>query len=462
MHVSATGWWVEEAGPRAARPPLEGDRTADVVVIGGGYTGLWTAWHILSLEPSAKIAIVEADRCGHGPSGRNGGFCESYWRALPLLRRAFGDDGARRLAEASSETVTAIGAWCEQEDVDAWFHQAGSLLVATGPAQRSRVAEIVAASAALGAPERAVALDRAAVRARCASPAFGEAVLVPDFATVHPARLAFGLRDRLLAAGVEIHEGTRVREVRELPGALRAVTDAGSITASSGVLAINAAMRGWPGFARRVAAASSHVVVTEPVPDVLERLGWTGGESITDGGALVHYFRTTRDQRIVFGWAGGPIPCGARLGGRAERSQATLAEVRRELVRFFPQLKGRRVTHGWGGPIDVSPNNLPQVDSHGRLHVGFGYTGNGVGPSHLVGRTLAALALDRRDAFTALPIVGSRPGGVPPEPLAWAGGAVVRAALAHRDRRDAEGRRPNPVASAVTALPRLLGIQLGR
>jgi glycine/D-amino acid oxidase-like deaminating enzyme len=153
---------------------------------------------------------------------------------------------------------------------------------------------------------------------------------------------------------------------------------------------------------------------------------------------------------------------GARLGGRIEIDAQVLKRVERDLLRTFPQLAGRALTHGWGGPIDVSPNNLPQVDSVDGLHIGFGYTGNGVGPSHLVGRVLASMALDLRDEPTRLPIVGSRPSGVPPEPLAWVGGSVVRAALIHLDSREAQHRTANSVARAVAALPRLLGIRLGR
>jgi glycine/D-amino acid oxidase-like deaminating enzyme len=467
LKVTATGWWLSDAEATTVTTPrlpaLAGDSSADLVIVGGGYTGMWTAWHALVQAPGARVVLLEKDRCGSGPSGRNGGFCESYWRAGPLLRAAFGDQPARHLADASSDSVLAIGRWCEDNEVDAWFDQSGTLLVATNALQDSRVDAIVDAAAALGAGDRAIRLDPDEVQARCASPTFGRAALVPDFATVHPGRLALGLRQRVLEAGVAIFEDSAVNRARRLPGGdLRFECAGGSVTASAGVLAINAATKGWRPLAGRTAVASSHMVVTEPVPDVLEELGWRGGESITDGSRLVHYFRTTKDHRIVFGWAGGRIPLGSRLGGRTEVDPATLEMVKRDLVRTFPQLTGRRVTHGWGGPIDVSPNNLPQIDTVDGLHVGFGYTGNGVGPSHLVGRILASMAFDLRDESTRLPIVGSHPGGVPPEPLAWAGGSTVRAALAHLDRRDADERRGHPAARAVAELPGLLGIRLGR
>lgn len=434
-----------------------------MAILGGGYTGLWTAWSILAAAPEARVVLLEGNVCGHGPSGRNGGFCESYWRAAPALRAAFGDEAARRLADASSDSVSAIGRWCAEQGVDAWFEQRGSMLVATGPRQESRVDEIVAAAQALGAPDRVRRLTASEVQARCFSTAFGRGLLVPDFATVQPARLALGLRSRLLGAGAVVYERSPVTRLAAFPGGdVRVECLGGSVRARSCVVAIGAAARGWPEAAPRVAVASSHIVATEPVPDVLDQLGWRGGESITDGATLVHYFRPTRDGRIVFGWAGGRFPVGARLHGRIEVDPETIATVRRDLVRFFPQLAARRVSHAWGGPIDVSPTNLPQVDSVGPVHFAFGYTGNGVGPSHLVGRVLADLALGRRSELTRLPMVGSRAADVPAEPLAWLGGSLVRAALDHIDRRDAAGRQPARAALAVAALPRLLGIRLGR
>ena len=191
---TATGWWLEEAGADAARPSLEGGHDVDVVVIGGGYTGLWTAWHLLELEPAARVAILEADLCGHGPSGRNGGFCESLWLRVPALRARLGDAGARAVAEESSRSVEAIRRWCREQGVDAWFDQSGYLLASTAPAHDAVVRREVDAAAAVGAPERVVPLDEVALRARCDPPVLRGGGLVPDFATVHPARLALGLR----------------------------------------------------------------------------------------------------------------------------------------------------------------------------------------------------------------------------------------------------------------------------
>jgi glycine/D-amino acid oxidase-like deaminating enzyme len=230
------------------------------------------------------------------------------------------------------------------------------------------------------------------------------------------------------------------------------------------VLATGPALAGYRPLRRRLTVTSSHMVVTEPVPDLLAELGWTGGECITDSRALIHYFRTTPDGRIAFGWGGGRVVPGARLKGRAELDRDVVAEVERQLRRFFPSLRQRRVEHAWGGPIDVSPTHLPVVGSvdRDRIHYAFGYTGNGVAPSRIAGRILASLALDRRDQITRLPIVDPPPVRVPPEPLRYAGGTVVRAALLRRERLEDQGRRADPVTRGIAGLPERIGVHIGR
>jgi glycine/D-amino acid oxidase-like deaminating enzyme len=457
----ARSWWLDEAGG-VDRPaaPLRGDVAADVVVVGGGYTGMWTAWHLA--EAGTLVALVEADVCGHGPSGRNGGFVEDEWLSLPALRARFGDEGALALCRAAEASVGAIGAWCAEHGVDAWFAGGGQLVVSTAPAQDGVGDEAVRAAAELGVADRVVALSQAEVAARCASPVFRGAVWLPAGCTVQPARLGLGLRARLIERGVRMFERSRVRRVIDGGGV---ETDGGRVRAGHVVLGAGGALAAFAPLRGRLTVASSHIVLTEPVPDVLEQLGWTGGEAITDGRALLHYFRTTRDGRIAFGWAGGRLAMGARLRGRVEVDPAVAAAAREHLVRMFPALRGREVTHAWGGPIDIVPSRMATVGSlpSGRVHFAYGYTGNGVGPSQLAGRILASLALERRDAFTALPIVDPpRDRAVPPEPLRYAGGSLVLAAMKRVEAAEERGERASAAARFVAGLPGRLGITVGR
>jgi glycine/D-amino acid oxidase-like deaminating enzyme len=458
MRHTRYGWWLEDAGRIEPTPPLEGDASADVVVVGAGYLGLWTAWHLKALAPSADVLALEAGLAGHGPSGRNGGFVSTLWDDLATLRDRVGDARALEVARASERGVHGIGAWCEQQGVDAWLRPAPTLVVATSEAQLESTRGAAEACAALGVPDEVRPIGPDELRERCDAGFLG-GVLLRTSATVHPARLALGLRAKALEAGVRLHEHTRVRRL-DREGA--PVTRSGRVRAGSTVLAVNSATVGFAGFRLAHAVASSHLVITEPVPDVLEELGWTGGEPIVDGRTLLHYTRTTRDGRIAFGWGGGRMGIGARRLDRLEVDAAAARTARDDLFRMFPQLAGRRVVQAWGGPIDVSPTHLPIFGSRGRVHHGFGFTGNGVGPSYLGGEILARLALDRRDELTRLALVDPEPKRMPPEPLRWLGGTAIRAALVRADAAEDAGRRPGALTRLVAGLPRRLGLHLPR
>ncbi|HEX3733713.1 MAG TPA: FAD-binding oxidoreductase [Solirubrobacterales bacterium] len=465
MEHTRHGYWLEEAGSVPPAPPLAAAGAADVVIVGGGFTGLWAAWHIKQLEPEARVVLLEADGCGRGPSGRNGGFCNAMWFQLASMRRRWGDEPALAVARAAQEAVEGIGAFCEGEGVDAWFRQAGYMQVSTAAAHDGVLARALEACRELGAGERLTALSHEEVMARCAAPLFRAGAISPSGATVQPARLALGLRARLLARGVELHESSPVLAVRDAGSGVEARTAIGSVCAGAAVLAIGAAARSSRGpLHNRLSVASSHVAVTEPVPDLLEAIGWTGGECIIDGRALVDYFRTTPDGRIVFGWGGGRIAMGARLGGRSELDPEVVAAVAAHLHAFFPGLAGRAIAHAWGGPIDASPTHLPLVVplAGGRAFVAAGYTGNGVGPSHMVGRTLASLALDRRDEPSRLAFVDPSPPRIPPEPFQWIGGEAIRAALIAKENAELAGRPPSLVSSALAGLPARIGFHIGR
>ena len=453
------GWWLEEAQDVTPTRPLEGDTHADVVIVGGGYLGMWTAWHLLELEPELDIVLLESAVCGHGPSGRNGGFCETLWGDAPTLRSHAGDAAALAVCRASEDAVRGIGAWCEASGVDAWFREAPMLRVATTESQVGSWEDTVRAAAELGAPEEVVSITAADVRARCDSPLFLGGALHRLNATVHPARLALGLRSKLLERGVRVYERTAATGLGREG---RADTGAGRVRANAVVLAVNSAAASFPGYRLSLAVASSHIVLTEPIPDVLEELGWTGGEAIVDSRTLVHYTRTTRDGRIVFGWGGGAMGLGGRTSDRLELDRNVVAETERALRRFFPHTRGRTVTHAWGGPIDVSPTHLPIFGSRGRVHHGFGFTGNGVGPSYLGGEILARLALDRRDERTRLTIVEPSRKLFPPEPFRYAGGSLIRRALVAKDAAEDDGREPDAATRFVASLPRRLGLHLPR
>jgi glycine/D-amino acid oxidase-like deaminating enzyme len=441
-------WWLEDAlGDEEEAPSLEGASSADVAIVGGGYTGLWTALAVLEREPSARVVVLEAEICGAGPSGRNGGFVEGYWPALAELRSLFGSDEAARLARAGERIRPAIRELGE----DVWLRESGMLMVATTKRQEPVLDRALAA----GPPEQAIALSRDEVAARCASPMFRRGVLFPDTGTVHPGRLVRALRRAALTSGVVVHERSRVVGVE--PGVVR--TAQGSVRAGAIVVATNAAMTDWRPARGRLTVFSSYVVLTEPVPELLKEIGWTGGEAIVDARMFLHYFRTTNDGRVLMGSGSGPIGRGNRVD---EHDAATVGRAELGLRRLLPGLAKARIERAWGGPIDVSADHVPFVGSAGGgIHFAAGYSGNGVGPSWLAGQALASLATERDDEWSTLPLVRPRGARVPNEPLRHVGGAIVRAAILACEEADEAGRRAPYAARAIATLPRLLGLRLG-
>ncbi|MGH2427926.1 MAG: NAD(P)/FAD-dependent oxidoreductase [Candidatus Limnocylindria bacterium] len=462
--------WLREAlaaeGDPAPLPPLDGSAEADVAVVGGGYTGLWTAHHLLEQEPELRVVVLEQDICGGGPSGRNGGFVNGWWDEIATLVDLYGADGALACAREAAASVHDIGAWCDRHGVDAHYRRSGMLTVSTTPLHDGRWLGDIAAATRLGEPLALVELSPDAVARRCRSPRFRGAAFMRDGATVHPALLARGLRRVILHQGATIHEGTRVRAIRAIRSAtrLRVMTDRGEVRARHVVLAVNAWAAGWRWARRAILTWSSYMVRSEPIADIVEReLGWTGGESIVDARASVHYLRVTRDGRIAIGAGGGSPGYAGRIGPSFTDD---VSAARRAAVAFrglFPQLREVRLTDAWGGPIDVSPDHLPRFWSvpGGHIHIGVGYSGNGIAPSHLGGRILAALALGSDEAVTRLPIVGPPRRRFPPEPLRSAGARLIREAMIRREDGEEAGRAPSWPLRVMTRLPRWLGYHLG-
>ena len=435
---------------------------ADVCIVGGGYTGLWTALRIKELEPDADVVVIEQDICGGGPSGRNGGFTHGWWDQLPLLVDLYGADRALEIARASEAAVDQIGEFCERHGVDAWFIGNGYLQVSASAAQDDDWKRAVAVCRDLGVADRYVPLSAAEVQQRCASPRFREGVLMPGGASVQPALLARGLRRVLLERGVVIHEETRAKGFR-VRGGVSVRTDDGEVRSDQLVLAMNAWAAGWPRFRTRLMTWGSYIVLTEPIPDQLRELGWTGGEPIADSRFTVHYFRTTRDGRIAFGAGVGAAGYGGAIGRGFTADRRAVALAAAGLQHLFPMLREVRIEDAWGGPIDISSDRLPALGSldGGRVHFAHGYSGNGVAPSRLAGRVLAAVIDGGEDPVARLPIFGARARRFPPEPIRYIGARMIREALIRKDEAEDRNGRPGLIVRSIARLPRLLGYRFG-
>jgi glycine/D-amino acid oxidase-like deaminating enzyme len=454
-------WWLREAlaleKTPVECPPLQGDVKADVVILGGGFTGLWTAYQLHERNPNLGIVLLEQDICGGGPSGRNGGFASGWWDELHGLATLYGAEGAVRSCRAIKSSIESIGAFCESNAIDAWYRHGGYMYAITADANQKARDEMVALARGVGAADELFALSPEEVQKRCASPAFRGGAFMRDGASVQPARLARALRRVLLERGVTIHEGT---PATRLDGT-SAVTPHGRVTAKHAVLAVNAWAIGWPQLSSKLVAWSSYIVLTEPAPEKLREIGWTGGELITDFRTSLRYFRTTPDGRIAFG--GG--------GGRARRTvdhmftsdERAVAETAAGFRLMFPSWAEVPIEDAWGGPIDVAPTHLPTFGRVGDANVYYavGYTGNGVAPTHLAGQVLADLITGTESDNVRLPLVNAKAPTFPPEPFRSWGAAVVRRAMIEKETAEENGRKPGFIVSQLARTPRRMGYLLG-
>jgi glycine/D-amino acid oxidase-like deaminating enzyme len=443
-------------------PPLRDDTTADVVILGGGYTGMWTAYFLTEREPGIDVVLLEQDVCGGGPSGRNGGFVNGWFSAAADLATRYGEPEAMELALAASRSVAELGAFCRAYGIDAWYTHAGELAVATNPFQEGLWEGAVEEAKRFGLDDDVMVLSAEHVALICRSPAFGGGLFDRQAATVQPARLARGLRRVIIERGVRVFEETPVSRFSSGPPAV-AQTPLGSVVAAEAVVAVGSWGMHWQRFHPYLTVRGSYIVLTEPAPERLEDIGWTGGEAIRDLRASLHYLRTTPDGRIAFGCAGMQPGFARRIGPRFEYDEGFLSKAVHDLHRLFPSFRDVPIAAGWGGPIDVAGTHLPFIGSFacGHAHYALGFTGNGVAPCHLAGRILASLATHDDDGLSRLPIVNDRPKRFPPEPLRSPGALVVNEAIRRKDDAQDAGRITDPVTSFLARLPRRLGYDLG-
>jgi glycine/D-amino acid oxidase-like deaminating enzyme len=460
-------WWFADAmaqeGGQPPSPSLTGEITADVAIIGGGYTGLWTALALKARKPSLSIALIEAGLCGCGASGKNGGKAHGYWSALAGMSSSIGDDAALAVARAGTVAQDGIRAFATASGRDVWWREAGNIRVSASPAQDAKIASYVDTARRLGVPETARELTQAEVAAYCRSLVFRGGVFLQEGANVHPARLARALRKAAIEAGVMLYENTPMTGLdKGAPNRVR--TPRGQIVARDVVLATNVELAAERQVKPHVTIFSSFALMTEPAPEKLAAMGWVGEEGISDMRMFVHYFRKTIDGRVLMGSGSGPISYdGDTIMKRLREDTASALRAERGLRRLLPGLNDVPVAKAWGGPIDISADRLPffKTMPGTRVHYGCGYSGHGVNPAYIGGQCLASLVLDQNDMWSNLPLCTRDVPSLPPEPFRYYGGRAIRRAVLACEDAEERGQPAPVLASAIAAIPRVFGLKIG-
>ncbi|MEV7594604.1 NAD(P)/FAD-dependent oxidoreductase [Streptomyces sp. NPDC090085] len=444
-------WYATDRGTPAAPPraPLTAHATADVVIVGGGYTGLWTAYYLKRAAPDLRITVLEQKFCGYGASGRNGGWLYNGIAGRDRYAAVHGRQAAQRLQRAMNATVTEVIDVTAEEGIDADVRRGGVLEVARTPAQLARLKAFHAGELSFGEDDREL-LDATATRARLdIADAVGSS-WSPHGARIHPWKLVTGLAAAVEALGVVIHESTPVTEIAPH----RAVTPYGTVRAPYVLRCTEGFTAALKGQKRSWLPMNSSMIVTAPLPDAAwDRLGWSDATLLGDMAHAYMYAQRTADGRIAIGGRGIPYRFGSRTDNDGRTQPATVEALRELLFSFFPALTGTEITHAWSGVLGVPRDWCAGVTLDRTSGLGWagGYVGSGVATANLAARTLRDLVLDEPTELTTLPWVGHRVRRWEPEPLRWLGVHALYAAYRTADRHESTTHRPTTTPLAHLA-----------
>ncbi len=433
------------------RAPLAGDTAADVVVVGGGYTGLWTAYYLLAADPSLSVRVLEAEHVGFGASGRNGGWVSALYPVAPeTIARRHGEPGARDLLAALRKSVDEVGRVAAAEGIDCGFYRGGSLVVARSEAQVSRAHAEVSHSRHWGTGT--VWLDEARARERLCANGLRGATFTPHCARVQPYALVRGLAEAVERRGAVIHENTRVVSIE--PGRVR-TAEGVVVTARHVIRATEAWTSKLPTARRAVVPVYSLVVATAPLlASVWEGVGLRDFETFSEHRHLIVYGQRTADDRLVFGGRGAPYHFGSGIDPAFDTDEAVHDGLRTVLRELLPALGDVEFTHAWGGALGIARDWHPSVahDPETGLGRAGGYVGDGVALTNLAGRTLAELVTGRHTALSSLPWVGHRSRRWEPEPWRWLGVNVGLRLANLADQEETRTGRPSRLGPLLSAL----------
>ena len=447
--------WLREAIREGEEdcPPLQGAQRADICIVGGGYAGMWTALELKRRRPELDVAIVEADVCGGGASGRNSGMVLSQWAKFQALEAFCGTADAIRLGHVFGNSASDIEAFCRTHGIDAEFRRDGWIWGATCQRQVGSWNGILAA---LGQhdlrPFRPVSADE--IRSMTGSQSFLAGIHDPTAATIHPGKLVRGIRRVVLQQGIRVYENSPMTRLeRQVPAVVR--TAQGSITAPRVVLTMNAWSTSIPELRAAILVIASDDAVTAPAPELLEKIGYKAKPLMGDSQLFVTGFRTTGNHRFNPGITGGIIGFGGLNGARFEGRSHREDDIRDCVRRGHPALADLPFADSWCGPIDRTRSGLPlfgPLPRHPHIFYGYGFSGNGVATTPIAGRILASLALGEKDAWSGCGLVRPAENWLPPEPIRYIGAHMVRAAIKRKDRLAYEDREPGFVVRSLAAM----------
>lgn len=447
-------FWLQSIGADAITVPLQGLEECDVAIVGGGYAGLWTALRIKEQAPDKRVTILEADFCGSGASGRNGGQVHSWFAEIDMLRDLVGDDDALMLCRATADAIEELKSLQDAGTIDMDLRLDGWLWTASSIAQEGAWSKAYDICRTLG-EKRFRPLERAEILQRTGSDASYAGIVEDKAGTVQPAKLAVGLRQLAMSKGVIVHEQSPVVEI--VPGRpAQLQTAQGKLSADNIVLAANAWLSAIPELHPYLYVVSSQVIATVPAADVLDEISWVDGASICDAQHHVLYYQRTPTGQVIFGRGTGGIAYEDRIGASFNRGRDKGHDNVRELHRVYPQLKNVAIQQDWTGPIDCTVQHLPVFDhlrDHPNIFYAMGFNGTGIAQTPVAGRIMASLVLGQDNNWSKCGLVGiDRRTKLPPEPIRYVGAKIVRRAIRRKNDAEIVNQKPDRITRFLASL----------
>lgn len=447
IRTTPSFWWDNIGGPSWDHRQLESDQRADIVIVGAGYTGLWTAYELLVAQPDLDVVLLDAHTAGYGASGRNGGWMSGLLDGpREEWARRCSPQAVVALQRALNATVDHIAEVCTIEQIDCDLRKDGALLVATSSPQERRLDELHASELAWGAlDDDWLQLTATDIEQRIRISGATAALFNPNCARIQPAKLVRGLVEAVIAKGARLYEHSAVTEI----DGHRAVTNRGTITAKWIVRATEGFTASLPGYGRRLLPMNSAMIITDVVPDsIWEQIGWTGAETFHDLCHRHSYLQRTADNRIAIGGRGRPYRYASKHDRDGAVDAPTVGELRTRLIELFPSLRDVPIQRGWCGVLGVARDwstSIAVDHDTGHCFAG-GYAGDGVTAANLAARTLRDLIVGIPSELTELPWVGHANPLWEPEPLRWLGVQSVYHLYRRIDRTETKTGRTSKLS----------------
>ncbi len=447
MEENNYSYWLKQALADEAPlsiTSLNNDIETGIAIVGGGYTGLWTAIMLKQQSPESDITIIDKGLCGSGASGANGGCMLTWSTKYPTMKKLFGEQEAKRLVAESESAIYRIDAFCQEHNIDAELYRHGTYYTATNEAQAGTMTPVVDELKKLGVNSWQQE-DKGTIGNKAGSNKHIEGYYSPAAASVQPALLVRGLLKVAISLGIKVYENTEMLAVSYgTPAVIK--TTQGNIRAEKVVLAMNAWMaEKFKSFKNSIVVVSSDMVITDPIPELLKEKGPEQGVTVVDSRIFVHYYRDTRDGRLMLGKGGNQFSFGNKVDVMFNRPSHYVDLLTSSFKTLFPSFPSTSFAANWTGGSDRSTTGLPffgHLEGQDNIVYGLGYSGNGVAQTYIGGQILSSLVLEQDNEWTRCGLVGGPRGYFPPEPFRWCGAMTVRNAVRRKEAAEDEGRAP--------------------